>query len=324
MQSFSSSGLDRRPRLLVVELWGLGDVALAVPFLQLAARHARVTLVAKPHAEPLVRRFCPGVELLPFTAPWTAFRGKYRLHRWPWLGLAGLVAGLRHRRFAAAVSARPDPRDHVLLAAAAAGLRAGFPRAGSAPLLNLGLPRPDSPHRFAHWQALATALGWTLPAPAAGPRVGRHVVIHTGAAQPTRQWPADRFEEIAGRLRQAGWQVTVLDGQSGGLDDLLDVLATADRFIGNDSGPGHLAALSGVPTFTIIGSHPPGSFHPIHPHAAWIEGDPCPFKPCKDRCRFAEPHCIRSISVDQAWKQLAPWLAAPAGVRGAQEHPPRS
>lgn len=308
MQSFSSPTSDHRPRLLVVELWGIGDLALAVPFLRMAARHARVTLLAKPHAEPIVRRFCPEIELIPFTAPWTAFRGKYLLHQWPWRNIFSLIRNLRQRRFAAAASARPDPRDHALLAASGAKLRAGFPRAGSRPLLNLVPARTDSPHRFAYWQALAGTLGWTLPAAEPAPRTGRQVVIHTGAAQPTREWNRGQFEAIAARLRAAGWRVDLLDGQSGDLEQLLDTLTTADRFIGNDSGPGHLAALLGVPTFTIIGAHPPEHFHPLHPLAAWIEGAPCPYKPCHDYCRFAEPHCIRSITVDDVWAKLVPWL----------------
>ena len=308
MQSFSSPVPDRRPRLLVVELWGVGDLAMAMPFLREAARHARVTLLAKPHAEPLVRRFCPEIELIPFTAPWTAFRGKYRLHRWPWLEITALVRTLRKRRFDIAVSARPDPRDHALMAAAGVNLRAGFPRVGSRLLLNLPLERPVSPHRFADWQALAAALDWELPAPTPPPRLGRHAIIHTGAAQPTREWPRERFEEIGRRLGAAGWEVTLLDGQSGSLTDLLQALDQADRFIGNDSGPGHLAGLLGVPTFTVIGSYPPESFHPLHPLAAWIEGDPCPYKPCNDYCRFAEPHCIRSITMDEVWTRLTHWL----------------
>ena len=308
MQSFLPSPPDHRPRLLVVELWGIGDVAMAIPFLREAARHSRVTLLAKPHAEPLVRRFCPEIELIPFTAPWTAFRGKYHLHRWPWLDLTALVSGLRHRRFAAAVSARPDPRDHALLVASGAGLRAGFSRARSRLCLNAALDRPASPHRFAYWQTIAASLGWNLPAPDPAPRTGRQIVIHTGAAQPTRQWGREKFEAIATQLRTAGWQVNLLGEQSGDLEQLLQTLATADRFIGNDSGPGHLAALLGVPTFTIMGSHPAEHFHPLHPQAAWIEGAPCPFKPCNDYCRFAEPQCIRSITLDDTWARISNWL----------------
>jgi ADP-heptose:LPS heptosyltransferase len=312
MQSFSSSTPDLRPRLLVVELWGVGDVALAVPFLREASRHTRVTLLAKPHAAPLVRRFCPEVEHVSFTAPWTAFRGKYRLHRWPWVELSALLGGLRKRRFAAAVSARTDPRDHALMIMAGAKLRVGFPRAGSSPLLTERLAPPIRPHRSEYWEALAGHFGWqTRQIENPNSKIQNHIVIHTGAAQPTRQWGRGQFEEIARRLLESGWPVTLLDDQSGNLDDLLQTLATAGRFIGNDSGPGHLAALLGVPTFSIFGAQLPESFHPQHPQAAWIEGTPCPYKPCNDYCHFAEPHCIRSITVEETWARLAAWLAQP-------------
>lgn len=308
MQSFSAPLADRRPRLLVVELWGLGDVALAMPFIQLAASHAHVTLLAKPHAEPLVRQFCPEVELIPFSAPWTAFHGKYQLHRWSWSELSALFHELRRRHFSAAVSARPDPRDHLLMALAEVSMRIGFPRAGSTALLTDPLVRPVSSHRFAHWQKVATALGWELSMPAPTPRTGRNLVVHTGAAQPTRQWGRTNFEIIATRLRDRGWQVILLDESSGDLPAMLQTLATAGRFIGNDSGPGHLAAALGVPTFTIFGAQLAMNFHPLHPQAAWIEGAPCPHKPCNDYCHFAEPLCIRSLGVEEVWTRLTAWL----------------
>ena len=314
MQSFSASTPDPRPRLLVVEPWGLGDLALAVPFMRAATVHARVTLLAKPHAEPLVRRFCPDVELLPFTAPWTAFRGKYRLSRWPWLKISALLHGLQHRRFDAAVSARPDPRDHLLMALAGANARIGFARAGSTVLLTDPLARPGSPHRFAHWQAVAAALGWNLPPPAPATRSGRHIVIHTGAAQPTRAWPDARYAQLAARLQADGWQITMLDAHGGNLDTLIATLATADRFIGNDSGPGHVAALLGVPTFTIFGAQLAANFHPLHPQAAWVEGAPCPHKPCNDYCRFPQPDCILGVDFDTVWSHLRPWLVAGQNV----------
>ena len=64
-------------------------------------------------------------------------------------------------------------------------------------------------------------------------RRGRRIIIHTGAGQPVRAWPADRLAEIARRLSLAGWDVRMLDGGQGDFDSLLDLLATADRFIGN-------------------------------------------------------------------------------------------
>ena len=297
----------RRPRLLVVELWGLGDLALAIPFLREASRHADVTLLAKPQAMELLRRFCPEVEHVAFTAPWTAFRGKYRLHEWPWAELNRVKRELRSRHFEAAVSVRPDPRDHALLAMVGAKRRTGFPRVGSAILLTDRLPLKANPHRAAHWSALADSFGWNLPVAQPAPRLGRHVVIHTGAGQTVREWPRARFDEIARRLRADDWQVTMLDDSLRSLDELLATLATADRFIGNDSGPGHLAALLGVPTFTIFGPQLPEIFSPVHPQAAWIEGRPCPYKPCSDYCRFGSPHCIRELTVDEVWTRVTAW-----------------
>lgn len=309
MPSFPAVPSERRPRLLVVELWGVGDVALALPFVQAAARVAQVTLLAKPSAAILARRFCPDAEVLPLSAPWTAHRGKYRLHRWPWGELSHTLETLRIRKFVAAVSARPDPRDHALMALAGADVRAGFSRAGSRVLLTDALPFPG-PHRRAHWEALAERLEFDpLPVPAAKAGPARRIVIHTGAAQPTREWPRLRFKELADRLRATGREVTLLDGNSGGLEELLATLASADRFIGNDSGPGHLAALLGVPTFTLFGAQLAKNFHPVHPQAAWLDGTPCPYKPCHDYCRFDRPYCIQDVAFADVWPRLAAWLA---------------
>lgn len=300
--------------MLVVELWGIGDVALAVPFLQAAATRARVTLLAKKHAAPILRRFAPEVELVSLVAPWTAFSGKYRLHRWPWRTLTKLRHSLRQRQFDLAVSGRPDPRDHFLLRLAGARRRLGYPRAGSNWLLTEALSPPDRPHRAEHWRKLAETLGWQAPArpqnlPAnRAPRKGR-IVIHTGAGHPVRRWPRDRFVKIDARLRSIGRDVLMIDDTFGDLDALLDVLADASAFIGNDSGPGHLAALSGVPTFTIFGPQLPELFAPRHPKASWIEGGPCPYKPCFDACRFPSPHCLESIDDETAWLQLTRWLS---------------
>ncbi len=305
---------EPRPRLLALELWGLGDLALALPFLREASRHAEVTLLAKPHAAPLLKRFAPTVQLLAVDAPWTAFRGKYRLWHWPWGKLRATLGELRQRRFQTAVSARSDPRDHLLMWLTGADERLGFKRAGSGLLLNRSLPPPAHPHRAEHWHELAKSLGWTLTPDIPPARTGRHIIIHTGAGQAVREWPRDRFEALAGQLRAAGWQVTLLDNSLRDLDALLDTLATADRFIGNDSGPGHLAALLGVPTFTVFGPQLPEHFAPQHPRGAWIEGQPCAYKPCSDYCRFAFPHCIRDLDEFGVWTRLQPWLAnLPAG-----------
>jgi len=294
----------------VTELWGLGDLALAVPFLRAGAVAGRVVLLAKPHAAPIVARFAPGVELVPLIAPWTAFRGKYRLHRWPWRALGAALRALRARGIGAGVSARPDPRDHALLRLSGAGRTYGFPRMGSGILLSHALPRPERPHRAEHWALLARALGLRIAQEEPPRRSGRRVVMHAGAGQPTRLWPRQRFEALAAALQREGWQTEILDDSFIGVEQLLEKLDSADRFIGNDSGPGHLAALLGIPTFTIFGPQLPELFAPRHPGAAWVDGAPCPFKPCFDNCRFPEPRCLLAVEADAVLRRVMPWLEA--------------
>jgi hypothetical protein len=60
-------------RLLVFELWRLGDLALAAPFFRLASESYEVTLVAKPLTQELRPRFWPRVRVVPFVPPWTVF-----------------------------------------------------------------------------------------------------------------------------------------------------------------------------------------------------------------------------------------------------------
>ena len=82
---------------------------------------------------------------------------------------------------------------------------------------------------------------------------------------------------------------------------LLDLMADAGVFIGNDSGPGHLAAFSGIPTFTFFGPQVPEWFVPLHPAAEWVEGKACPYKPCSDSCMFAAPLCLGDVSTAEVW-----------------------
>lgn len=301
---------DTDRNLLVTELWGLGDIAVAIPFLRIASQHKQVTLLAKPHAAPLLRRFAPAVIHVPFTAPWTAFRGKYRFHRWPWSDLRAISRLLREQHFTQAVSARPDPREHLFLRSADPRELIGFPRLGSGLLLNRSLSLPQDPHRVAAWRQLAAYFGWRLAPQVSKKAQGRHIVIHLGAAQPVRCWPRERFESIATQLRELGWSVSIIDETHGDLDTLITTLSTADRFIGNDSGPGHLAALLGVPTFTIFGPQLSVNFAPQHPQADWIEGAPCPHKPCFDSCRFDRPHCILDLTPETVGERIVTWLKA--------------
>ena len=77
----------------------------------------------------------PTSRVVPFIAPWTAFKHKYRLLAWPWGEMFRLRKGLAAQRFDFGLSARWDPRDHLLLLLAGAKTRLGFPRLGSGIIL---------------------------------------------------------------------------------------------------------------------------------------------------------------------------------------------
>jgi ADP-heptose:LPS heptosyltransferase len=305
-----------KPKLLVIELWGLGDLCLATPFLQAAVRDYEVTLLAKPVALELQSRFWPEVKVVSLTAPWTAFQGKYHLYRWPWWELWRTLAELRGTQFDYAVSARWDPRDHALMFLTSVKRRVGFPRLGSRMFLTESLKRPKTHrHRYDFWHVAAKALNVGMLSrsslmKAFDLRRGE-LLVHTGAGHPVRVWPLERYQQLVGELRRSGFTVRVAcdpaqrawwieRGESevavpATVQELFTMVDKAAAFIGNDSGPGHIAAVCGVPTLTIFGPQMPELFVPLHPASEWLDGRSCPYKPCSDRCRFSEPFCILEV-----------------------------
>jgi heptosyltransferase-2 len=337
-------GVDRPPpaaksRLLVVELWGLGDLVIATPFLQAASQRYAVTLVAKPYAVDLQKRLWQEVKVVPFIAPWTAFKDKYHLWSWPWRGIFRLRKALAVECFDIGLSARWvdfgvaagwDPRDHLLLWLAGAKQRLGSPRWGSQAKLGPALTRPDPlAHRYESWRVMARALGFELPPREALALPHSHpageILVHTGAGQPVRVWPLERYRDLVARLRQKHYRVQVAcdpDQQDWWLKagetqlatphtvtELLTLTDRAGAFIGNDSGPGHLAAFCGVPTFTLFGPQVPEWFAPLHPESQWLEGKACPYKPCSDYCRFPIPYCITNSGEEEVWTLVEAFLA---------------
>ncbi len=336
-----------KSRLLVLELWGLGDLVIATPFLQAASRKFQTTLIAKPYAQELGRRLWPEVEIIPLTAPWTAFRQKYQIWRWPWKTLFRIRNRVLAQQFDYGVSARWDPRDHLALKLCGVRERFGFPRIGSQRYLTRRLLRPaPTAHRYEAWRTIGQALSLKLPAlehffaaankpektGSAGEDVGAAfnsafrvqrppvTMVHSGARLPLRVWPLERFREMVLRLRQENIPVQLVCDpdqvdwwQSHGemaacphsVTELLALIDGAGVLIGNDSGPGHLAAALGCPTFTLFGPQLPEWFVPLHPAAEFVAGKACPYKPCSDYCRFSEPFCLRNIPLEEVWPRVA-------------------
>ena len=126
--------------------------------------------------------------------------------------------------------------------------------------------------------------------------VGGRVVIHPGSGSPEKCWPAERFMDLCRRLRAAHEDVRVLLGevemerwpaevrsafapfavvrQPETYIDLLKELLEAEVFVGNDSGPGHLAAMVGVRTFSLFGPTDPAVWRPLGPRVSTLRHTP--------------------------------------------------
>lgn len=336
-----------KPKLLIIELWGLGDLVIATPLLRAAVEKFDVTLLAKPYAHDLQRRLWPGVRVITFTAPWTAFKHKYHFWNWPWREIYKLRRQLAGEHFDFGVSARRitssplsgDPRDHLLLKLFGVKNRIGFPFARRCLFLTHPLSRPaPEAHRYESWRAVGRALKIELPPrekisiPA--PSNSREtILVHSGAGQAVRVWPLENYRKLAARLRDKNLHVQIacdLDQRDWWLKNgendvatpatVMELAALTDRaaiLIGNDSGPGHLAAFCGIPTFTIFGPQLPEWFAPLHPASEWIGGKPCPYLPCSDYCRYPTPFCLWNVREEEAWPRIEKFVAANLSVAGA-------
>ncbi|MGB8353835.1 MAG: glycosyltransferase family 9 protein [Chthoniobacteraceae bacterium] len=213
-------------KILIVELWGLGDLTFSTPAIAAALDHDEVHLVGKPHARPLLEPSYPALQFIPFDAPWTAYTGKYKLWKWNFLALIALIRKLRRENYDIAVSARNDPRDHFFMWLIGAKHRIGFeqrPIFGlfdvSRALLTSRLNRiKPKQHKVEDWRQLGGAM--SLPGAIEGePRLDpikyhtsrmdelfAHVTkpilcLHTGARIAVRRWPESYYAHIIARLR---------------------------------------------------------------------------------------------------------------------------
>jgi heptosyltransferase III len=120
------------------------------------------------------------------------------------------------------------------------------------------------------------------------------LVIHPGAGKPDKCWPIDRFIRLAEHLKKKHiptrfllgevelekWPPETIEKISAAAEirkpatflDLLNELAHASIFLGNDSGPAHLAGISGVPTLSLFGTSP-DRWKPIGPKVQIIHHD---------------------------------------------------
>lgn len=164
----------------------------------------------------------------------------------------------------------------------------------------------------------------------------RVVVIHPFSSKEPRTWPSRRFREIISRLLEKDTAVvllgsprerekaqSLLENLRGVIDlttcnwgpgEMAALLEKASLFIGNDSGPGHLAAAAGTPTITIHGPTSPKITGPRGDEARYVwKAFSC--SPCRERfykdCEPGEedrPPCLEAITVEEVWREVEGFL----------------
>ncbi|NJD26675.1 MAG: glycosyltransferase family 9 protein [Chloroflexi bacterium] len=282
--------------IAVLRASGIGDLVFALPALdalRAAYPDAEITMIGRPmHAEILESR--PSAvdrviaEAGPFIGDEPEPAGLEETRR-------ALIARLRRESWDLAVQLHGGGRNsNPLVAALGARLTVGARSPDAAPL--------DRTVPYVYWQheihrnlevvALAGAEPVTIeprlaPTPAdrrvadaalteAGvPEDAPLAVLHPGASDPRRRWPARSFAGVGDGLADRGLQVVVTgsDGEVGlatevvgamagsgavavagriGLAGLLGVLARAAVVVANDTGPLHLASALGTPSVGIF------------------------------------------------------------------------
>jgi heptosyltransferase III len=114
-----------------------------------------------------------------------------------------------------------------------------------------------------------------------------YAVIHPLAATADKTWPAERFAEAARYVESAleldpvfiggpGEDMAAFDGwrtvAGAPLEDIKSLIAGASLFLGNDSGPAHMAAAFGIPAVVIFGPSDPVVWAPWRTPAEVVTG----------------------------------------------------
>jgi ADP-heptose:LPS heptosyltransferase len=112
-------------------------------------------------------------------------------------------------------------------------------------------------------------------------------VLHPLASAPDKTWPQSNFLSVAEHLeRHLGLEPVFIAGPGESLDtfgrypclrgetleEVKSLLAGAVLFVGNDSGPAHMAAAFGLPVVVLFGSSDPDIWRPWRTECAVLTG----------------------------------------------------
>lgn len=266
--------LERLPsgsRIAVIRLRSLGDCVLTTPALALLKAHRpdiRIGMVVEDRFSAV---FEGNPDIDDILAPAAGALAKWHPHmalnlhggsRSMWLTRASgaeIKTGFAHHAYSFLYNAR-IPRAQEILAE---DRRIHTAEHLASAMFWMGVPRTEIPR--------ARLSAGTSPIP------GAYAVLHPFASEPGKTWPAEGFLAVAKHLRdKAGLEPVFLVGpgddptafpgfgsvRNAPLAEVKSLMAGAQLFIGNDSGPAHIAAAFGVPVVVLFGPSDPVNWAP--------------------------------------------------------------
>jgi lipopolysaccharide heptosyltransferase III len=260
--------LPRGGRVAVIRLRSLGDCVLTTPALDILKRFrpdARLSVIVEDRFRALFEGNPDVDEILP----------------------PGLLR-LRRARPQLCLNLHGGPRSAWMTAWSGARWRAGFSHFRNQFAYNLRIPRAQEilgVERQVHTAEHLASAVFYLGAPrcevpraklVAAKRAVPCAVIHPVAATLAKAWPADRFLQVARWLGASGTEVVIIGSAADDLSPfrafrtlsgaplsaVQSLMASAVVFVGNDSGPAHMAAAFGVPSVVLFGASDPGVWGP--------------------------------------------------------------
>lgn len=342
--------------VLIARLSAIGDVVFALPVLH-SLRRARPDLrigwLLDDRTAALLEGH-PWIDDL-IVYPRNRLRGWWKRPLAARAILAAHKAAMRARSYDVVLDLQGNLKAAMQLrwirGARRIGFARGFTREPTSFLMHdCVTPPPDSPHRIDKFLSILGPLGIAasrdyppgpdLPAERVE-RIARRlremdldsgplIAIQPGVSRYGRdkQWPVERFAEVARRLadefdarcvlihapNEASLAKAVRE-QSGGiarddfhtkdLQELLALLARVDLFVGSDSGPLHLASWLGRPAIGIYGPTDPAVYGPFGRRSlALFHGE----RPLPPRRRTEPSALMLRVTVDEVLERARHWL----------------
>ena len=347
--------------VLVVRLDRIGDVLMSLPALhdlRAALPHARIRLAVGAWSAEIARS-APVDEVLVWSAPWVGRPSEGAQ------ALGELLSGaraLRQTPLDLAIDLQGDVRASLLLWISGARARVGYANTGGAYLLSHVVPLDET----VSWveqnrRAVALAVGFARTPPRFDPlsaedrTFAQHlyenlhleekrplVGLHPSGGRRVKQWPVERWAEVATRLQQEHGATILITGSeadrplaaalakllprkaldvSGRLSvrEMMALLSGLDLFLSPDTGPMHMACALGTPSVSVFGPSDPvryfsggdgrsGSRHVVVRPDLWCA--PCNLirKPPAECAGGEAPECLRLIDPEAVYNEAVRML----------------